>query len=336
MRRGGLFLSVSLAVPFAWAVVQAAGAQAPPVAAGTPVAQAQASPASTQQAVLDKYCVTCHNQRLKTAGLALDTLDLAQVPAHADVWEKVVRKVRVGMMPPQGMPRPDERTQRELVTWLESTLDHAATENPNPGRSVVHRLNRAEYANAVRDLLALDVDTSTLLPPDDSGYGFDNIAEVLGLSPVLMERYLSAASKISALAVGDPDTQPAGETFLVRQDASQDQHIEGLPIGTAGGRLIDTTLPLDGEYLIQVKLFRTNLGAMRGLESEHQLEIAIDGERVNLAAFGGDADFKAALANPTAAGDAVETRFTVRRKIGAGPRQISVAFLRTEIGRAHV
>jgi len=239
-----------------------------------------------------------------------------------------VRKVRVGMMPPQGTPRPDERTQRELVTWLESTLDRAATQKPNPGRSVVHRLNRAEYANAIRDLLALDVDTSTLLPPDDSGYGFDNIAEVLGLSPILMERYLSAASKISALAVGDPETQPAGETFLVRQDASQDQHIEGLPIGTVGGRLIETTLPLDGEYLIQAKLFRTNLGAMRGLESEHQLEIAIDGERVNVATFGGDADFKAALANPTAAGDAVEARFTVRTKVLAGPRKISVAFLR--------
>jgi mono/diheme cytochrome c family protein len=323
MRR--LFLSVMLVVLSAWAVVHARGPQAPSTAA--PPAAKTAAPASPR-AILDTYCVTCHNQRLKTADLALDTLDLARVADHAEVWEKVVRKVRVGMMPPQGVPRPDAGQQRALVTWLESTLDRAAASRPDPGRSTVHRLNRAEYAAAIRDLLALNVDSSALLPPDDSGYGFDNIADVLGVSPVLMERYLSAASKIAALAVGDPDTQPAGETFMVRQDASQDQQIDGLPVGTVGGRLIETTLPLDGEYVIQVKLFRTNLGAMRGLESEHQLEIAIDGERVHVASFGGDDDFKAALANPTAGGDAVEARFTVRKTLSAGPKTITVAFLR--------
>jgi mono/diheme cytochrome c family protein len=315
-----------LAVLFAWAAVQAGGPQAPSAGAAPPVAKTPAP--ANPRAILDTYCVTCHNQRLKTADLALDTLDLAQVADHASVWEKVVRKVRVGMMPPQGVLRPDAGQQRALVAWLESSLDRAAAGRPDPGRSTIHRLNRAEYAAAIRDLLALDVDSSALLPPDDSGYGFDNIADVLGVSPVLMERYLAGASKIAALAVGDPDTQPAGETFMVRQDASQDQQIDGLPIGTVGGRLIETTLPLDGEYVIQVKLFRTNLGAMRGLESEHQLEVAVDGERVHVASFGGDDDFKAALANPTAAGDAVEARFTVRKTLPAGPTKISVAFLR--------
>jgi cytochrome c551/c552 len=279
------------------------------------------------RALLDKYCVTCHNQRLKTAGLALDTLDLNQVPGHADVWEKVIRKVRVGMMPPQGSPRPEPHQRRELVAWLETTLDRAAAAKPNPGRPLVHRLNRTEYANAIRDLLALEVDSSTLLPPDDSAFGFDNIADALGSSPVLLERYLSAAGKIGALAVGDPETGPAGETFRVRQDASQDVHIEGLPIGTVGGVLARTTLPLDGEYALQVKFFRTNLGAMRGLEYPHQCELTVDGERVHIASLGGDADFKAALENITAAADAIEARCSTRLKLKAGPHEIGMAFL---------
>ena len=155
----------------------------------------------------------------------------------------------------------------------------------------MHRLNRAEYANAIRDLLALDVDASALLPPDDAAYGFDNIADALGVSPVLLERYLAAAGKISSLAVGDPDTGPAGEMFRIRQDASQDIHIEGLPVGTVGGILAKTTLPLDGTYDFSIKLFRTNLGVVRGLEYEHQLEYTVDGERVHLSRVGGEEDF---------------------------------------------
>jgi hypothetical protein len=290
--------------------------------AGTAIAAA-----ADYRAVLDEYCVTCHNQQLKTGGLALDKIDLMNLASGAETWEKVIRKVRVGMMPPQGNPRPDENTRRALVVYLESGLDKAAAAKPDPGRPLVHRLNRAEYANAIRDLLVLDVDASSLLPPDDSAYGFDNIADVLGASPVLLERYLTAAGKISAVAVGDPDIGPAGETFRVRQDASQDVHIEGLPVGTVGGLLAKTTLPLDGEYTLQVKFFRTNLGAMRGLEYPNQLEIAVDGERIHLASFGGDADFKAALENITAAADAVEARCSIRLKLKAGPRAISVAFL---------
>src|ERR1035438_6186284 len=251
-----------------------------------PALFAQNSP--DYRAFLDKYCVTCHNEKVKAGGLILANLDLTNIPANADIWEKVIRKVRVGMMPPQGLPRPDAATRDALVSSLQTTLDRAAAAHPNPGRPLVHRLNRTEYANAIRDLLALDVDPASLLPPDDSGYGFDNIADVLGVSPVLLERYLSAAGKISALAVGDPGAGPAGETFRVRQDASQDVHIEGLPVGTVGGILAKTTLPLDGEYVLQPTLFRTNLGAMRGLEYPNQLEITVDGERVHLAPFGGD------------------------------------------------
>ncbi len=291
-----------------------------PTAAATP-------PPFNARTFLNTYCVTCHNQRAKTAGVMFDTLDLANVPADAQVWEKAVRKVRVGMMPPQGAPRPDPAASHALLSWLETRLDAAAAANPNPGRPLVHRLNRVEYSNAIRDLLALDVDAASLLPPDDSGYGFDNIADVLGVSPVLLERYLAAADRISALAVGDPEITPGSETFIIRQDASQDRHIEGLPVGTVGGGLLRTTLPLDGEYVIQAKLFRTNLGAVRGMESALQLEITVDGERVHLVPFGGGADFLAAIKNPTEAGNEIDARFTVRVPLKAGPHTIGVAFV---------
>jgi cytochrome c551/c552 len=287
-----------------------------------------ATAASDNGATLKQYCFTCHNDKLKTAGLSLESMDLAHVANNADVWEKVIRKTRVGMMPPQGLPQPDAATRQALVSWLQTSLDRAAAEKPNPGRPLVHRLNRTEYANSIRDLLGLDVDTTTLLPPDDSGYGFDNIADVLGVSPVLLEAYVSAAGKISALAVGDPNIGVAGQTFRVRQDESQDVHIEGLPFGTIGGTLIKATLPLDGEYVLQPKYFRTNLGVLRGLEYPNQCETTVDGRRVHLASFGGDADFKANLINMTTAADAVEARCAVRVKLTAGPHVITAAFLR--------
>src|SRR5712671_4866933 len=286
-----------------------------------------AAPAAQYRAVIDQYCTNCHNADDKVAGLALDKLDLSNIGANAETWEKVVVKLRSGMMPPKAAAHPTEAVRDGMVSWLETSLDKAGAAIPNPGRPLLRRLNRAEYANAIRDLLALDVDASNLLPPDDSGYGFDNNADVLGVSPVLLERYLAAAGKISALAMGDPSIGPAGETFRIRQDASQDRHIEGLPLGTIGGMVAHTTLPLDGQYLIQVKYFRTNLGAMRGLEYPHQLEITVDGERVHLGAFGGDEDFKAALENITLAADSAETRSEARVAIKAGPHDIGVAFL---------
>jgi mono/diheme cytochrome c family protein len=308
-------------VSAAWSVPLAAGPQAsarPAVVSST---------TTDYGTVVTKYCVTCHNERAKIGGLTLDKMDVSDPGAGADVWERVVRKVRVGMMPPQGSPQPDQETRAALVSWLTTSLDKSASAHPNPGRPLVHRLNRAEYANAIRDLLALDVDTSTLLPPDDAAYGFDNIADALGVSPVLLERYLAAAGKISSLAVGDPGSGPAGETIRIRQDASQDTHIEGLPVGTVGGILAKTTLPLDGTYDFSIRLFRTNLGVVRGLEYEHQLEYTVDGARVHLSRVGGEEDFKANLKNMTKAGDDVEARAHIRIPLKAGPHVITAAFL---------
>jgi mono/diheme cytochrome c family protein len=289
---------------------------------------AAANPASADHgAVVTKYCVTCHNDRAKVGSLSLEKLDISDPAAGADTWERVVRKVRVGMMPPQGSPQPDPASRAALVSYLTTSLDQAVAAHPNPGRPLVHRLNRAEYSNAIRDLLAIDVDASALLPPDDAAYGFDNIADALGVSPVLLERYLAAAGKISSLAVGDPAVGPAGETFRIRQDASQDIHIEGLPVGTVGGILAKTTLPLDGTYDFSIRLFRTNLGVVRGLEYEHQLEYTVDGARVHLSKVGGEDDFRANLKNMTKAGDDVEARAHIRIPLKAGPHVITAAFL---------
>src|SRR5262245_17284795 len=302
----------------------AAGLGVPEAAGPKP----QAEPAgSSQRAVLDKYCVTCHNARVKTGGLALDAVNPGNVGTDTEVWEKVVRKLRAGMMPPPGRPAPSADERRALVSSLETSLDRVAEAAVQPGRPLVHRLNRAEYANAIRDLLALEIDPAPLLPADDSSGGFDNIADVLGLSPVLLESYLSAAGRISALAIGDPKTPPMGEVYRVRQDASQSRHVEGLTLGTVGGFVIRRNIPLDGVYEFKVKLFRTNLGTMRGLEFPHQLEISVDGARVHLASFGGDKDVTASSDNPTTTGDEVDERFTVRAPLKAGPRDVTVTFL---------
>src|SRR6266705_3129522 len=197
--------------------VAAAGASL----SGADGAQSAADPASAPNAqygaVVRQYCVACHNDRLKTAELSLEKLDVANAPADAAIWEKVIRKLRRGAMPPQGARRPDTVTYDGLIGWLEGGIDAAAAAHPNPGRPLPHRLNRAEYANAVRDLLSVDVgDVAALLPADDSAYGFDNIADALGVSSVLLERYVAAAGRISALAVGDPDVAPGSETFVLR------------------------------------------------------------------------------------------------------------------------
>jgi len=297
----------------------------PSLAAQQPAAPA--SPGSAHRATVTRYCATCHNERTKAGGLALDTMDFEHVPAGAAVWEKSLKKIRVGMMPPPSAPQPDAAARGSLVSWLTTTLDAAAAAKPNPGRPVLHRLNRAEYANAVRDLLALDVDPSTLLPPDDSAYGFDNVGDVLGMSPVLLERFMEAANKVGALAIGDPDIGMAALTFRIRQDASQDTHVEGLPIGTVGGILAKVTLPLDAEYQIAVKMFRTNLGVMRGLEYEHDIEYTVDGARVHTFHMGGEADFKANLVNMTKAGDVIDERGRIRLKLTAGPHVIGASFI---------
>jgi hypothetical protein len=214
------------------------------------VAFGQPDAPAAQQAVIGKYCITCHSAKLRTGGLSLQDADLNNVPAAAETWEKVIRKLRTGSMPPQGLPRPDSATVNALASYLETSLDQAAAAKPNPGHAAMHRLNRAEYANAIRDVLALDVDATALLPPDDESSGFDNIADVLRMSPSLMERYLSASWNISRQAVGNMNIAPETATYRVRPDLSQDQHIEGLPLGTRGGILVRHYFPLDAEYVI--------------------------------------------------------------------------------------
>ena len=289
---------------------------------------ARALAATSQAAVLKQYCITCHNERLKTGNLALDSIDLTSLSTNAETWEKVVRKLRTRSMPPVGTRRPDEATYHQLVGWLETELDRAEASQPNPGRPLIHRLNRTEYANTIRDLLALDIgDVTALLPADDSSYGFDNIADVLGVSPLLQERYLAVADRISALAVGDSDTTPGSDTFRLRQDLSQDKHIEGLPLGTVGGLAVNYTFPLDAEYGFEVKLYRNNQGATRGLDYEQQLEFAVDGQRVHLATFGGNAELAKYYENVIPTSDDVDARLRVRVPVKAGPRKVTIAFL---------
>jgi hypothetical protein len=286
------------------------------------------APATDHRATLDRYCVTCHSDRLKTAGLTLETIDPANPAPNAEVWEKVIRKLQAGMMPPSGMPRPDETAVRTLVSSLQTSLDRAAAARPNPGASTLHRLNRAEYANAIRDLLAIDVDVASLLPPDDSVSGFDNIADALGVSPVLLERYLSAAMKIAPLAVGTYSDGPAESTYRAPADLNQTQHVEGLPFGTRGGLLIRHFFPADGEYVIKTTLWRNNAGRVRGLESPHDLEILVDGARVHAVTIGTPEQFAISFddrlnTKTTAEFDAT---LQVRVPVKAGPREIGVTF----------
>jgi hypothetical protein len=230
-------------------------------------------------------------------------------------------------MPPQGARRPNDGSLHALVQWLEQGLDRAAAERPDPGRPLLHRLNRAEYRNAVRDLLGLDVDVTTLLPPDDSAYGFDNISDVLGVSPSLQERYLTAAGRISRLAVGDLAMRPGSDTYRVPQDLSQNQHIDGLPLGTVGGLSVSHAFPLDAEYEFKTTLYRTNLNIVRGLSYESEFEVAVDGRRVHRVTIGGRADLAALFDKPTDTGDAVELRMRVRVPLTAGPHEVTAAFI---------
>ena len=246
--------------------------------AGLPVA-AQ-STVSLDQRFVAQYCQVCHNDQLKTGGLSLQQMNPSQVSRSPETWEKVVRKLRAGMMPPAGMPRPERSVIDTFVSRVESSLDRYAAQHPNPGTVGLHRLNRAEYANAIRDLLALNVDVSTLLPADDSSEGFDNIADALEVSPALLEGYVGAATKISRLAVGDPSISPSTDTWRAPGDLSQTKHIEGLPIGTRGGILIDYTFPLDAEYSFKIRTRSSGFGVGSGA-LPIPVEITVDGARVD-------------------------------------------------------
>jgi len=260
----------------------------------------------------------------------LDQADVDHPADHAEVWEKVVRKLRSGMMPPQGMPRPDQSKLDAFMVSLETSLDKAGLAHPDPGRAPLHRLNRTEYANAIRDLLDLKVDVASLLPADDESNGFDNIAEVLRVSPSLMEAYLGASREVSGLAVGDPKIGPISLSFRVPPDMAQSEHIEGLPLGTRGGILIQHNFPLDGDYEFNVFLLRNIVGYLTGLEYAHQLEISIDGERVFLAPVGGEEDNKLSDSNLALAGDTLDARLKTKVHVKAGPHAVAVAFLRRD------
>ena len=240
-----------------------------------------AASAVRQRAVLDQYCVTCHNDRTKTANLSLEKLDLATVGDHPELWEKVVRKLRAGVMPPPDVKRPPLAEYEALRDWLEAEIDRKAATRLNPGSVVLHRLNRTEYANVVRDLLDLEIDVTALLPPDDSARGFDNIAGSLTISPTLLEAYTTAAARVARMAVGYWKT-PTESTYLAPGDTSQNQHIEGLPFGTRGGMLVRHNFPADGDYKFSIQ----NFGIGSYVPGE-QLELTIDGERAHLFKYQG-------------------------------------------------
>jgi hypothetical protein len=273
---------------------------------------------------VEKYCYECHNVLDIRGDLILERE--FSLPEDSALWETVVRKLRMRAMPPPGSPRPSEKQYNSAVALLEGRLDHSARSNPDFGRPLLRRLNRAEYANVIHDLLALDVNVDESLPPDDAAFGFDNIASALTLSPALLEGYLSAADRISSLALGDMETQAAQTSYRVRLDLSQDQHIEGLPFGTVGGMKFEHIFPLDGEYELNANLLRSNLEFMRGVERPHQLEMSVDGERVFLGTVGGPEDL-ASQRNPTSGSDAIDSRLRVRVPVKAGAHEVVVTFI---------
>ena len=286
------------------------------------------SSADDAREILDRYCVGCHSDRLRTAGLTLQAVDLASPAAHAETLEKAIVKLRLGSMPPAGRPRPAPAVYSALAGWLETELDREAAAHPNPGRTEsLHRLNRTEYANVIRDLLDLEgLNFATLLPSDDRSYGFDNVAGALGMTPTHLERYLDAARQISRIAVGDTSLPPGGETFILPPDLSQDDRFEQLPFGTRGGTLVRSYFPADGDYIIRFQAF-TGVGLSE--EEPNFIELSVDGERVF---------FEEMAQTPirrTISGADIQsnTDWEVRVPIDAGLRDVAVTFVKTTSGQ---
>jgi hypothetical protein len=281
------------------------------------------TPASAERALVSRYCVTCHNARTNTGGLALDIVAVDNVGGNVEVWEKALRKLRARAMPPAGAARPDDRTYDGFVSYLETELDRLARANPDPGRpDPFRRLNRTEYQNAIRDVLGLDVDVTDLLPRDDASFGFDNVS-VAGLSPTLMERYLSAAQKISRLALGSPIRRPTSRVVVLPPDLTQEAHFDGLPLGTRGGVAVDHTFPLDGEYEIQVQLSRDRNENVEGLTEPHELEITLDGRRLKLFTITPNRNRMGAYY----ADEGVDKGLEVRIPVSSGPHVVGATFL---------
>jgi mono/diheme cytochrome c family protein len=284
------------------------------------------SSAADADAALERYCADCHNAAEFSGGFSVTDLNPAAVHENPELWERIVRKLRTRTMPPQDALRPAPATYDSFAGWLAAALDAAAP--PNPGAPALRRLNRAEYANAVRDLLDLEVDVAALLPPDDSAFGFDNIGDLLTFSPTLLERYLSAADRVSALAVGDTETVVGAQTYVVKGDESQATQLDGLPLGTVGGLAVTHVFPLDGEYELDLGLVRNNLDVIRGLEHPHEIEIAVDGRRVFLGAVGGTHEANREGTTINELSDSTDARLTVRAAVEAGPRTVTAAFIR--------
>jgi uncharacterized protein DUF1592/uncharacterized protein DUF1588/uncharacterized protein DUF1587/uncharacterized protein DUF1585/uncharacterized protein DUF1595 len=285
-----------------------------------------ARPAGPQVTLVEEYCLSCHDKDHEKGNLVLETIVQQDVPQHPEVWEKVVRKLRARLMPPVGKERPDETTYDAVIKSLEISLDRAAAAHPDPGRTAsIRRLTRTEYQNAVRDLLALDIDVTSLLPADESSYGFDNVT-VGDLSPTLLDRYVTAAEKISQVAVGRPTRSPGGETIRVPADLTQEEHIDGLPIGTRGGALLRYTFPMDGEYEIQIRLTRDRDEHVEGLSEPHDLELLLDRDRVAL--FTVKPPVRAAgvpeTEQPSHA--KVDQHLKIRVSVTAGPHAVGVTF----------
>ena len=295
-----------------------------PDGAGATPAEGQAAPDfGLHSTLIGTYCVSCHNEQTLSGGLALEGVHVDHLGDDTQIWEKVVRKLRARAMPPAGAARPDEAGYEEMLTYLEAELDRVAMTNPNPGRTdTFRRLNRTEYQNAVRDLLALDVDVTTLLPRDDAAYGFDNVSSV-GLSPMLMERYLSAALKVSRLAVGSPMPAPGSHVAVLPADLTQEGHLDGLPFGTRGGMAVSYNFPLQGEYELRVRLSRNRNENVEGLTEPHVMELSLDGERLELFTI---------TPNRNRFGDYyadedVDRNLVVQVPVDAGPHVVAATFL---------
>jgi mono/diheme cytochrome c family protein len=288
------------------------------------------TPSSPAKELVTKYCITCHNERTKTAGLLLDTVDPDRVGSSADTWEKVLVQLRGRSMPPGNMPRPDNATYDLVTTWLERELDRAAASRANPGRpAALHRLNRTEYANAVRDLLGVEIDSDAMLPPDAQAHGFDTNADALGIEPALLDRYLTAAAKIARVAVGDPTMRPAVERYTALKGNTNEQTWlwqtdrlnESFSLGSRGGIAARHYFPVDGEYVIRVRLLRTYAGVIRGLHAPVTIDVRVDGARIGQFTIGGA---------PTEPRDDADEVLQVRAQLTAGPHQVLATILKTE------
>lgn len=283
--------------------------------------------ADTQFAFLDRYCGDCHNAIEYRGNLAFDEMTPEGIPEQAKVWENAVRKLRGRLMPPPGKPQPAQQDIQSFVSWMETTLDQAAQAQPNPGRIALHRLNRKEYGNAVRDLLGINVDVASLLPQDDATDGFDNVANVLQVSPSFLDQYISAARSVAIQAVGDRAAKPTAVAYTVRDRSSQYRHVDGLPLGTRGGMVVEHDFPVDGEYELNIGNLAVALWVYN-MEFENTVIATLDGKKIFETKIGGDEDTKAIDQQQDAAVDAINTRLKkIRFRTTAGVHKVAVTFL---------